>query len=74
MFSGNFDEQSVVKHYFRPTLELKIIRFYPKKWADGICMRFELYGCPVMEGGYEVVHITCEHKTRTAWLTKLTSR
>lgn len=49
-FTGNDDQNTVVKHGLRPSIFASFIRFHPQSWHKHISMRLELYGCT--EGKY----------------------
>ena len=45
VFTGNFDRDSIVRHYLNPPIRARYIRFQPIAWSGHISMRVELYGC-----------------------------
>ena len=45
VFTGNSDQDTVVKHALIPPIEARYIRLIPTTWNHHISMRMELYGC-----------------------------
>ncbi|XP_028398876.1 lactadherin-like [Dendronephthya gigantea] len=46
-FSGNYDQNSIVRNPLSPAVTARYIRLHPKTWYRNAAMRFELYGCTV---------------------------
>lgn len=46
-FDGNRDQDSIIRHWFKPRFHARLIRIHPETWNDAICLRAELYGCRV---------------------------
>ncbi|EDO45373.1 predicted protein, partial [Nematostella vectensis] len=44
IFSGNFDQNTVVYRALRPAIHARFIRIHPLTWVNHISMRIELYG------------------------------
>ncbi|KAL9978620.1 hypothetical protein ACROYT_G016157 [Oculina patagonica] len=47
VFRGNFDRDTMVFHKIFPPFHARFVRTHPLKWQSHICMRAELYGCPI---------------------------
>ncbi|XP_047136896.1 uncharacterized protein LOC100201272 isoform X1 [Hydra vulgaris] len=50
ILEGNINSNSVVTHWFLPTIQARFVRVNPSAWNDDmsehkLCMRVELYGC-----------------------------
>ncbi|XP_031566311.1 EGF-like repeat and discoidin I-like domain-containing protein 3 isoform X2 [Actinia tenebrosa] len=45
VFGGNADKNSLQFNHFSPAIHAKFIRIHPLTWVGHISMRFELYGC-----------------------------
>jgi hypothetical protein len=45
IFTGNTNQNSIVKHALKPAIIARYIRVRIKTWNRHICMRMELYGC-----------------------------
>ncbi|EDO43193.1 predicted protein, partial [Nematostella vectensis] len=43
-FSGNNDSNSVVKHSFKASVWVQLLRVHPIKWKVKACLRLEIYG------------------------------
>ncbi|XP_031562666.1 contactin-associated protein-like 5 [Actinia tenebrosa] len=46
-FDGNRDQDSIVRHWFKPRFHARLVRIYPETWNGAICLRAEIYGCRV---------------------------
>ena len=46
---GNSDGRTVKKTELPSQIRARYIRFNPRHWKQGICMRVELYGCLLRE-------------------------
>ena len=46
-FSGSNDARSVNVNSLATPIRARYIRLNPRHWMQGICMRAELYGCPL---------------------------
>ncbi|CAH3193876.1 unnamed protein product [Porites evermanni] len=44
LYTGNTDEDTVVYQTLNTPMKARYVRFQPKFWKNGICMRVELYG------------------------------
>ena len=44
-FEGNEDQSSLVRHWLKPHLYARFVRFVPLTWIGQRCMRVELHGC-----------------------------
>lgn len=47
MFRGNFDQHSIVVGEIFPPIRARFIRIHPLTWQNDLCMRVELFGCPI---------------------------
>jgi hypothetical protein len=47
IFTGNTNQNSIVKHALKPAIIARYIRVRPKTWHGHISMRMELYGCKI---------------------------
>ncbi|KAJ7392182.1 hypothetical protein OS493_013554, partial [Desmophyllum pertusum] len=47
VFRGNFDRDSMVVDQIFPPFHARFVRIHPLTWNSHICMRVELYGCPI---------------------------
>ncbi|CAH3127383.1 unnamed protein product [Pocillopora meandrina] len=47
VFPANHDANSVVTKSVKPTVNTRLIRIVPSSWTGSLCMRMELYGCPI---------------------------
>ncbi|KAK7097925.1 hypothetical protein V1264_004829 [Littorina saxatilis] len=45
VFSGNYDADTVHKHYLTP-FQAQYVRLHPVTWHGAVAMRWELHGCP----------------------------
>ena len=46
-FTGNWDKDTINKHDLDHPFEARYVRIYPQTWYGHICLRWEIYGCPV---------------------------
>ncbi len=44
---ANEDRDTIVLYFFSLALVAQYVRFLPQSWNNEICMRIELYGCPM---------------------------
>jgi len=44
VFSGNKDQDTIMKNYLRHNVTALLIRFLPETWYNKIAMRVEVYG------------------------------
>ena len=51
-FFGNEDGSTIVKNKLTPAIEARYVRIIPTAYVNGICMRFELYGCPFSKSSF----------------------
>ncbi|KAM7428120.1 hypothetical protein ABFA07_020861 [Porites harrisoni] len=47
VFRGNFDRHSIVVSDIFPPIRARFIRIHPVTWHNYLCMRVELFGCPI---------------------------
>lgn len=47
VFRGNFDQHSIVVREIFPPIRARFIRIHPLTWQNYLCMRVELFGCPI---------------------------
>lgn len=47
VFRGNFDRDTIIVHHILPSFQARFVRIQPSTWHHYICMRAELYGCPI---------------------------
>lgn len=47
VISANQDRDTIALHFFSVVLVAQYVRFLPQSWSNKICMRIELYGCPL---------------------------
>eukprot|EP00795_Rhopilema_esculentum_P008425 gene8425-14406_t len=47
IFAGNSDAESISKNVFPEPVVARYIGINPLKWSNTLCLRLELYGCPV---------------------------
>ena len=46
-FIGNSDSDTIVKYQLQPFVA-RFVKLIPKSWNGWICLRWELYGCPIL--------------------------
>ncbi|XP_029202215.2 uncharacterized protein LOC114966489 [Acropora millepora] len=57
VFSGNFDQYSVVRHTLKVPIITRYLRIRPKTWNGYIALRAEFYGC---RQGFTIPEIKCK--------------
>ena len=72
---GNKDQSSLVRHWLKPHVYARFVRFVPLYWIGQRCMRVELHGCKEPKLSMEslteklkngkVYHINCKDKSKT---------
>ena len=46
VFDGNWDNNSVRKHFFTMKVLARYVRLWPHSYNNRIAVRWEVYGCP----------------------------